>query len=142
VYPVKSSTDSDTIGADAEHAHEIPNLTVGTPHKPGDQPFYAPFSNPSLFRLMSWYYDGSTTYNMDTLITDVLKAPDFNLQDLIGFSAERETKRFKAYQRSIAPDARFFDDEELEGIDGEGLGPEDGEDNENADGDVVYNHKD
>ena len=138
MHPVKSSTDSDTVGADAEHA----NLTVGTSHKPGDQPFYAPFSNPSLFRLMAWYYDGSTTYNMDTLITDVLKAPDFNLQDLADFSAERETKRFKAYQRSIAPDARFFDDEELEGVDGEGLGSEDGEDNENVDGDVVHNHKD
>jgi len=71
---------------------------------------------------MSWYYDGSATWNMDSLVRDVLKAPDFNLQDLSGFSAERETKRFKVYQRSIALHARFFDDEEmLEGINGDDI---------------------
>jgi len=91
---------------------------------------------------MSWYYDGSETWNIDNLIRDVLHAPDFDLQDLIGFSAEREAKRFKAYQRSIALDARFFDDETSEGIEGDDPGPEDGEDNEDVDGDAVYNRID
>lgn len=88
---------------------------------------------------MSWYYDGSETWNIDSLIRDVLRAPDFNRQDLVGFSAEREAKRFKAHQRSIEPDVRFFDDETLEGIEGDDSGPEDSEDNEDVDGDVVYN---
>lgn len=91
---------------------------------------------------MSWYYDGSATWNIDSLISDVLKAPDYNREDLIGFEAARDTKRFKAYQRSIAPDTRFFDDEELEGIDADDPGPGDGKGNETVDGDVMYNCKD
>jgi len=143
-YPVKLSTDTDSF-VDLEHVREFPNLAVRTSHKTEDQPFYAPFPNPTIFRLMSWYYNSSATSNVDradSLVRDVFSAPDFDRRDLIGFSAAREAKRFKAYQRSIAPDTRVFDDEKMEGIEGDDPGPGDGEDKENADGDVVYNYKD
>lgn len=63
-----------------------------------------PFSNMSVYRLMTYFNSGSTTKSAgeaDRLVNDVLQAPDFVLDDLIGFNAHRENERLdKAIQDS------------------------------------------
>ena len=108
IYPVKPTSDPDSI-IDLENVCESPNFAVGPSHsnrnplsviglshENRDEPFHAPFLNPSVFRLMSWFYDGSTTKSLgdlDNLVHHVINASDFNSQDLIGFSAKKEAKR-------------------------------------------------
>ncbi|KAJ3568500.1 hypothetical protein NP233_g5674 [Leucocoprinus birnbaumii] len=57
--------------------------------------FYAPFMNATTYRLMKWFYSSTTKSlsDLDSLVKDVLLAPDFDSKDLKGFSAEREGKR-------------------------------------------------
>ena len=59
------------------------------------KPFYAPFLNSTVFRLMTWFYKTSkkTLTNLDALVSDVLFAVDYDQEDLIGFSAVRENHR-------------------------------------------------
>ncbi|KAJ3574501.1 hypothetical protein NP233_g1725 [Leucocoprinus birnbaumii] len=97
---------------DPEDAHTLddhcvsPNLTTN----PSGQPrrwwagfgsaiekvkeFYAPFMNPTTYRLMKWFYTSTTKSLSDLykLVRHVLVAPDFNSKDLKGFSAEQEGK--------------------------------------------------
>ncbi|TDL17170.1 hypothetical protein BD410DRAFT_886035 [Rickenella mellea] len=57
---------------------------------------YFPFKNASIYQLMHWMWTGSAQSSLarlQSLVTDVLLAADFKLQDLIGFNAARETKR-------------------------------------------------
>jgi hypothetical protein len=57
---------------------------------------FAPFSNPSVFRLMNWFYGGSNLKSfaeMDKLVHDVLLSPDFSVEHLRGFRSTREANR-------------------------------------------------
>lgn len=66
-----------------------------TPSSPNDN-YFAPFPNPSIFRLMAWLNSGSNLKSMgevDRLVNDVLLAPDVKLEDFVGFRAQREAKR-------------------------------------------------
>ena len=82
--------------------------------------FFEPFRNASTFRLMSWFYRPSITKSiteLNTLVEDVILAPDFNPQDLIGFNAVKENKVMDAYQvKSLdGPTPFSFNDTWLEG---------------------------
>jgi hypothetical protein len=58
--------------------------------------FFAPFLNPTVFRLMNWFYSGSPTKSiaeLQSLVDDVILAPDFRVSDLDGFSTKRELQR-------------------------------------------------
>ena len=58
--------------------------------------FFAPFLNATVFRLMHWFYSGSSTKSiteLQSLVDDVILAPDFKVSDLGGFSAKRELRR-------------------------------------------------
>jgi hypothetical protein len=58
--------------------------------------FFAPFLNPTVFRLMNWFYSGSPTKSiaeLQSLVDSVILAPDFRVSDLDGFSAKRELRR-------------------------------------------------
>lgn len=53
---------------------------------------WAPFANPTIFRLLKWFYnsDKKTLDDLDHLIYDVLLQQDFSAQDCEDFSAARE----------------------------------------------------
>jgi hypothetical protein len=58
--------------------------------------FFALFLNPTVFRLMNWFYSGSPTKSiaeLQSLVDSVILAPDFRVSDLDGFSAKRELRR-------------------------------------------------
>ncbi|KAJ3559339.1 hypothetical protein NP233_g11288 [Leucocoprinus birnbaumii] len=58
--------------------------------------FYAPFLNVTVYRLMNWFYSGSTTKSLadlDQLVSTVLLADDYDPAHLKGFSASCEGKR-------------------------------------------------
>jgi len=81
----------------------------------------APFSNKSVFRLMSWYYNSSNIKShgeLDRLVNDVILAPDFLPGDLTGFRAAKEAKRMDNYRKSTpkhgSHPATTFHDEWIE----------------------------
>ncbi|KAF8998814.1 hypothetical protein BDQ17DRAFT_1428189 [Cyathus striatus] len=53
------------------------------------------FTNISVLRLMSWFYDGvtKTADSLNKLVYEVLLAPDFKLDDLDGFDASKEARK-------------------------------------------------
>lgn len=58
--------------------------------------YYDPFPTASHFRLMQWFYGGSTSKSLaalDDLVQNVLLATDFKSEDLVGFHASREAQR-------------------------------------------------
>ena len=68
------------------------------------RPPYLPFLNMSIFRLMHWFYDSSLTKSLGTLnnlVHQVLLAPDFNTNDLVGFDAAKEAKRLDSFDPSM-----------------------------------------
>jgi hypothetical protein len=55
--------------------------------------WFAPFKNPSTYRLMNWFTTTSITKSMtelDSLVRNVLQAPDFKVEELAGFRAAKE----------------------------------------------------
>ena len=64
---------------------ELSNLS-----KKGHANFFLPFLNATVFRLMNWFYSGTSTKSvagLQSLVDDVLLAPDFDISDLRGFNA-------------------------------------------------------
>jgi hypothetical protein len=58
--------------------------------------FFAPFLNATVFRLMNWFYSGSSSKSiaeLQSLVDDVILAPDFKISDLSNFNAKRELRR-------------------------------------------------
>ncbi|KAJ3552779.1 hypothetical protein NM688_g3974 [Phlebia brevispora] len=58
--------------------------------------WFAPFLNPTVFRVMHWTYTGSHEKShdeMNRLVFDVMRVPDFNADDLDSFEISREEKR-------------------------------------------------
>ena len=57
--------------------------------------YFAPFLNPTSWRLVSWFYKSShmSLEHLSSLVQDVILADDFNREDLRDFNAQRETKR-------------------------------------------------
>jgi hypothetical protein len=63
--------------------------------------FFAPFQNPSIYRLMSWFYGSSNTKSikeLNFLVKGVILAPDFKPEHFIGFSTTKEQALMDAYQ--------------------------------------------
>jgi hypothetical protein len=56
---------------------------------------FAPYLNSTIYRVMNWFYQTGvkTINNLDTLVHDVILAPDFDPEHLKNFSANREAKR-------------------------------------------------
>lgn len=73
--------------------------------------YYAPFPTASHFRLIQWFYDGSTSKtlsSLDDLVQNVLLSSDFKREDLIGFRAAREAERL---DQSCHTQSRFSADD-------------------------------
>ena len=59
------------------------------------QSYYAPFPTVTHFHLIQWFYNGSplkTLSALDDLVKNVLLAPDFKQDDLVGFCAACEAE--------------------------------------------------
>jgi hypothetical protein len=57
---------------------------------------FAPFSNPTIFRLINWYHSGSgemSISRLNSLVNDVINPSDFQKGHLDNFSAKRELER-------------------------------------------------
>ena len=70
--------------------HSMPDLSN---QKDG---FFAPFLNATVFRLMNWFYSGSSSKSiaeLQSLVDNVILAPDFKISDLSDFNAKRELRR-------------------------------------------------
>ena len=81
-----------------------PSSTDSDPSGPRSLPFvhtvrenyFEPFMNATVWRLMSWFYKGSTQKsfnNLNTLVHNVILADDFDREDLQKFNAQRETRQ-------------------------------------------------
>ena len=70
---------------------------------------YLPFQNMSIFHLMGWFYDSSLMKSLGTLnnlVHQVLLAPDFDTNDLVGFDAAKEAKRLDDFDLSLPEESR------------------------------------
>lgn len=81
---------------------------------------FAPFRNMSSFRIMSWFYSSSgvkSLSELNSLVKDVLLAPDFKTDDLIGFDAKKEHKIMDSYQEvsTDSPSSFTLDDSWIKG---------------------------
>ncbi|KAJ3526650.1 hypothetical protein NM688_g8235 [Phlebia brevispora] len=71
---------------------------------------FAPFLNASTYYLMSWFYSGSSAKSLlelDRLIYEVLFKEDFNIPDLHGFSAIRESQRLDEWIDEESQNSEF-----------------------------------
>jgi Plavaka transposase len=67
-----------------------------------NQNLFAPFLGATVFRLMSWFYNGSnmkSVTELDKLVNDVILADDFDKAHLKGFNAARELKRLDEHKQ-------------------------------------------
>ncbi|KAF9470573.1 hypothetical protein BDN70DRAFT_821197, partial [Pholiota conissans] len=78
---------------------KFPNITeiesAPTPNTPSN-----PFSNASILRLMEWFYNSSTSKNLtdlDSLVRDVICAPNFQKEHFKDFQASREVKHLDQF---------------------------------------------
>jgi hypothetical protein len=80
---------------------------------------YSPFRNMSIFRVMSWFYSSSgvkSLSELNSLVKDVILAPDFKTEDFIGFNAKKEHKLMDSYRNSSTEPSTFtFDDSWIKG---------------------------
>ena len=67
------------------------------------KPFFAPFRNPTVYRLMDWFYNCTVTkslQDLNKLVKNVLLASDFKQEDLMGFSAQKENELMDTHRES------------------------------------------
>ena len=127
-------TEYDSYGVFREYLHGKPSITPDlfytltdisdSPYLPvvknSATQFFEPFRNASIFRLMTWFYRPSITKSiteLNTLVKDVILAPDFNADDLVGFDATKEHKTMDIYRiKSLdGPTPFSFNDTWLQG---------------------------
>jgi hypothetical protein len=81
---------------------------------------FTPFHNTSIYHLMMWFYNSSTSKSMtelNSLINEVILAPDFKREDFFGFRAQKEHATMDAYKESPQgdPSLSTFDDTWIKG---------------------------
>jgi len=72
------------------------------------KPFFAPFRNPTVYRLMDWFYNSSVTkslHDLNQLVKNVFLASDFKQEDLIGFNAIKENEMMDTYREHSTSEA-------------------------------------
>jgi hypothetical protein len=107
-YPRRPTTDPDAslslgdLSNSYSHRLDLSSLDLSRLPEPpptpsdSDRPFYWPFQNSSIWRVMSWLNNGKTAKS-EAEVTDfvqkVVLSLDFDKNDLVGFSAHRENQR-------------------------------------------------
>jgi hypothetical protein len=83
-----------TLNRIAEAAKSATNLNAV-------KTFFVPFRNASIYRLITWFYNSSNTKSiseLNSLVHDVILAPDFKPVDFVGFSAIKEHALMDSYR--------------------------------------------
>ena len=97
---------------------DLSNLAAQAPPPPPSGPNKAsrdppwPFANMSVWRLVRWMSTGSSSKSegeVDRLVNDVLKAPDFCAEDLRNFNAHRENGRLDVADKTTPLKDNFQD---------------------------------
>ena len=117
VYPIKPTSDPDSI-IGLEDICESPHFVESTSHldhnpllangilpvppsQTQEQVSYAPFTSPSIYQLMTWYFSGYQMISIaliESLIANVINVHDFDARDFRGVSAVKELKRLDKYK--------------------------------------------
>jgi hypothetical protein len=117
-YPRRPSYDPDSILSANDLANKPLSDQAALPASSEPDTDHSPpwpFLNMSIYRLMQFFNSGSATKSMgeaNRLVKDVLLAPDFHVDDLASFDAQRENARFeKALDEAVdSSDSSFFAD--------------------------------
>ena len=110
-YRHRPSHDPDSFLTTEELSQQNEPITINSPHGAhGDYSPRWPWSNISIWHLMNWKNTGSnlkSNSEVTRLVQEVLRAPDFKIQDLSSFNASRETSRFDVAEKEIPPEDGF-----------------------------------
>jgi Plavaka transposase len=119
-YPRRPTADPDAFLSlkDLSNAHgcsmnpnPLPNLSnQSAPPVDSDRPFHWPFSNPTIWRVMSWLNNGKTAKSeaeVTDFIHNAVLSRDFNKDDLKGFNAHRENQRLDKTLSKASLQAHF-----------------------------------
>jgi len=77
-------------------------------------PYYTPFLNATVFRLMNWFYQSSkkTLADLENLVHNVILHPDFRSADLENFSATRESRRLEKSVNTSDSDLSYLNNDD------------------------------
>ena len=84
----------------AEHSTRHWWSGLGTSFSGAIDNVFTPFLNATTFRLMDWFYNGTNVKSiadLDSLVTNVILADDFDKNHLVDFSTNRELNRLDKY---------------------------------------------
>ena len=118
LYSVATVSDSPYLATDPEDSppststYLSPLQTFYRATTFATESLFAPFRNASIYRLMTWFYNSSNTKSMtelNSLIKDVILAPDFKPEDFVGFSASKEREVMDCYQETGSSPFAFDD---------------------------------
>ena len=87
-----------TLTSSVENLHNVNEEDVTN--------WFAPFTNPSTYHLMDWYTTMSVTKSMteiNSLVRDVLLAPVFKVEELVGFRAAKENAHLDSFNFKQGP---------------------------------------
>jgi hypothetical protein len=111
-YDITEVSDSPYIDTDNSSISRANNSTFISPIQKicqiaasAAQTFFSPFRNASTYRLITWFYGASNTKSvteLNSLVKDVILAPDFQPDDLVGFDGKKEQAVMDSYQESPA----------------------------------------
>jgi hypothetical protein len=111
-YDITEVSDSPYIDTDSPSVSHTNNSTFISPIQKicqsaasAAQTFFSPFRNASTYRLMTWFYGASNTKSiteLNSLVKDVILAPDFQSDDLVRFDGIKEQAVMDSYQESTA----------------------------------------
>ena len=82
------------------------------------QTLFAPFHNISIYHLMTWFYSSSNTKSvgeLNALVKNIILAPDFKPEDLVGFNVKKEHVVMDLYHAE-GPSPFAFDDTWIKGL--------------------------
>jgi hypothetical protein len=131
-YTLSDLSDSPYLALDPDSSTSRP-ASDSTPYKLAESAntaaaiddsmtFFVPFQNPSIYRLMFWFYSSSNTKSiseLNSLVNGVILAPDFKPEHFISFSTTKEQARMDTYQEASSstknPSPFEFDDTWIKG---------------------------
>src|SRR6202522_929073 len=82
-----------------DYSSDSCNFSLSGP-KVSINPHQNPFENTSILRLMNWFHNNETSKtlnDLDTLVHEVILAPDFNINHFINFRGSQESERLDKF---------------------------------------------
>ncbi len=93
-HPTYIPKDIHCENTESARDHRPAHLVFG-PRPQSSSHHCAPFANPTVLRLLKWFYDSDkkTLEDLDCLVYDVILQPDFSVSHCEDFSAAKEARR-------------------------------------------------